>query len=334
MSEQSSQNPASRHPAPAFPLRGKRVWVAGHRGMAGSAIVRRLEREDCEILTVGRDRVDLRRQEAVEGWMADARPDAVFLAAATVGGIHANDTRPGEFLYDNLAIQNNVIHGAWKAGVGKLVFLGSSCIYPRMAPQPMTEDQLLTGPLEPTNQWYAVAKIAGIKLCQAYRRQYGCDFISAMPTNLYGPGDNFDLQQGHVAAALLAKIHHAKETGVETVELWGTGTPLREFLFVDDLADALIFLVERYSGEEHVNVGTGAEISIRGLAELIADVVGWRGEFRFDTSKPDGSPRKLMDAGRLKAMGWTAPTSLRDGFAEAYRWYRDRLGTGMMRGAA
>lgn len=329
MSEQSTL-----HPAPQFPLRGKRVWVAGHRGMAGSAIVRRLEREDCEILTVGRDRVDLRRQEAVEGWMADARPDAVFLAAATVGGIHANDTRPAEFLYDNLVIETNIVHGAWKAGVGKLVFLGSSCIYPRMAPQPMTEDQLLTGPLEPTNQWYAVAKIAGIKLCQAYRRQYGCDFISAMPTNLYGPGDNFDLQQGHVAAALLAKIHRAKATGAGTVELWGTGAPLREFLFVDDLADALVFLAERYSGEEHVNVGTGQEISIRGLAELLAEVIGWQGEFRFDTAKPDGTPRKLMDVSRLAAMGWTAPTSLRDGFAQAYRWYVDHLDSGTLRGAA
>ncbi|NYZ25041.1 GDP-L-fucose synthase [Azospirillum sp. ROY-1-1-2] len=315
-------------------MRGKRVWVAGHRGMAGSAIVRRLEREDCEILTVGRDRVDLRRQEAVEGWMADARPDAVFLAAATVGGIHANDTRPAEFLYDNLVIETNIIHGAWKAEVGKLVFLGSSCIYPRMAPQPMAEDQLLTGPLEPTNQWYAVAKIAGIKLCQAYRRQYGCDFISAMPTNLFGAGDNFDLQQGHVAAALLAKIHRAKVTGADTVELWGTGTPLREFLFVDDLADALVFLAERYSGEEHVNVGTGVETSIRGLAELLAEVIGWRGEFRFDTSRPDGTPRKLMDVSRLTAMGWTAPTSLRDGFAQAYRWYVDHLDSGALRGAA
>lgn len=329
MSEQSTL-----HPAPPFPLRGKRVWVAGHRGMAGSAIVRRLERENCEILTVGRDRVDLRRQAEVEAWMDDVRPDAVFLAAATVGGIHANNARPAEFLYDNLAIQNHVIHGAWKAGVGKLVFLGSSCIYPRMAPQPMSEDQLLTGPLEPTNQWYAVAKIAGIKLCQAYRRQYGCDFISAMPTNLYGAGDNFDLQQGHVAAALLAKIHRAKATGADTVELWGTGAPLREFLFVDDLADALVFLAERYSGEEHVNVGTGREISIRGLAELLAEVIGWRGEFRFDTSKPDGTPRKLMDVSRLTAMGWTAPTSLRDGFAQAYRWYADKLGTGELRGVA
>ena len=320
--------------APLFPLRDKRVWVAGHRGMAGSAIVRRLGREGCTILTVGRDQVDLRRQAEVEAWMAETRPDAVFLAAATVGGIHANNTRPAEFLYDNLAIEANIIHGAWKTGVRKLVFLGSSCIYPRLAPQPMTEDQLLTGPLEPTNQWYAIAKIAGIKLCQAYRRQYGCDFISAMPTNLYGAGDNFNLEQGHVAAALLVKIHRAKEAGADTVELWGTGAPLREFLFVDDLADALVFLAQHYSGEEHVNVGTGQEVSIRGLAELLAEVIGWRGEFRFDTSRPDGSPRKLMDVSRLAAMGWTAPTSLRDGFAQAYRWYLDNLGTGALRGVA
>ncbi len=324
--------PSSPLAPPPFPLRGRRVWVAGHRGMAGSALVRRLGREGCRLLSVGREQVDLRRQAEVEAWMAAERPEVVFLAAATVGGIHANDSRPAEFLYDNLAIETNIIHGAWKTGVDKLVFLGSSCIYPRMAPQPMSEDLLLTGPLEPTNQWYAVAKIAGIKMCQAYRRQYGCDFIAAMPTNLYGPGDNFDLRQGHVAAALLARIHHAKETGAGTVELWGTGTPLREFLYVEDLADGLVFLAERYSGEEHVNVGTGVEISIRDLAELIADIVGWRGELRFDTSKPDGTPRKLMNVSRLTAMGWTAPTSLRDGFTQAYRWYRDALARGEVRG--
>ena len=315
-----------------FSLEGKRVWVAGHRGMAGSALVRRLEREPCELLTVGRDRVDLRRQGEVEDWLGEVKPDVVFIAAATVGGILANSTRPAEFLYDNLAIETNIIHGAYRVGVKKLVFLGSSCIYPRLAEQPMREDSLLTGALEPTNEWYAVAKIAGIKLCQAYRRQYGCDFISAMPTNLYGPGDNFDLQQGHVAAALIAKIHHAKETGAETVELWGTGAPLREFLFVDDLADGLIFLARKYSGEPHVNIGTGIEVSIRELAELIAGVVGYRGEFRFDTSKPDGSPRKLMDIARMRALGWTAPTSLRDGFAQAYRWYAQNLEAGTLRG--
>ena len=315
-----------------FSLKGKRVWVAGHRGMAGSAIVRRLAAEDCEILTVGRGEVDLRRQAAVEEWMASAKPDVVFMAAAKVGGIHANNSLPAEFLYENLAIETNIIHSAWRNSVSKLVFLGSSCIYPRLAEQPMREDALLTGPLEPTNEWYAVAKIAGIKLCQAYRRQYGCDFISAMPTNLYGYGDNFDLQHGHVAAALVVKIHQAKARGAEAVELWGTGSPKREFLFVDDLADGLIFLAKNYSGEPHVNVGTGAEITIRELAEMLADVIGYQGGFRFDSSKPDGSPRKLMDVSRMAAMGWTAPTSLRDGFERTCRWYQENLGAGVLRG--
>jgi GDP-L-fucose synthase len=308
-----------------FSLNGRRIWVAGHRGMAGSAVVRRLASENCEVVTVGRDRVDLRRQQETEDWVAETKPDVVFLAAATVGGIHANSTRPAEFLYDNLAIEANVIHAAFRAGVKKLVFLGSSCIYPRLAPQPMREEYLLTGPLEPTNEWYAVAKIAGIKLCQAYRRQYGCDFISAMPTNLFGRGDNFNLQQGHVAAALLAKIHFAKLTGAAQVMLWGTGAPLREFLFVDDLADGLVFLAKRYSGEPHVNIGTGEEISIRALATLLADIIGFEGEFVFDAGKPDGSPRKVMDVSQMREMGWTAPTSLRDGFAATYRWYRDSL---------
>jgi len=315
-----------------FSLEGRRVWIAGHRGMAGSAIARRLEREACEILTVGRDRVDLRRQAEVEGWMAEARPDVIFLAAAVVGGIHANNSRPAEFLYENLAIETNIIHSAWKVGVRKLVFLGSSCIYPRLAPQPMPEEALLTGPLEPTNEWYAIAKIAGIKMCQAYRRQYGCDFISAMPTNLYGYGDNFNIEQGHVAAALMVKIHRAKVAGAGSVELWGDGTPLREFLFVDDLADGLVFLAKGYSGEPHVNLGSGQEISIRGLAELLADVIGYQGSFRFDTSKPNGAPRKIMDPSRIAAMGWSAPTSLREGFAQTYRWYVDNLDTGRLRG--
>ncbi|WP_281362463.1 GDP-L-fucose synthase [Azospirillum melinis] len=315
-----------------FSLEGKRVWVAGHRGMAGAAIVRRLERERCDLLTVGRDRVDLRRQAEVEDWMAEAKPDVVFVAAATVGGILANSTRPAEFLYDNLAIETNIIHGAYRTAVKKLVFLGSSCIYPRLAEQPMREDSLLTGPLEPTNEWYAIAKIAGIKMCQAYRRQYGCDFISAMPTNLFGLNDNFDLQGGHVAAALLAKIHRAKVEGLPFVELWGTGAPKREFLFADDLADGLVFLARHYSGEPHVNVGTGIEVSIRELAELIRDVVGYEGEFRYDTSKPDGSPRKLMEVSRMTGMGWTAPTSLRDGFATTYRWFLETAGHGGLRG--
>ncbi|WP_431857424.1 GDP-L-fucose synthase family protein [Azospirillum sp.] len=301
--------------------------------MAGSAIVRRLERENCEILTVGREQLNLIRQADVEDWMAQARPDVVFVAAATVGGIHANSSRPAEFLYDNLVIETNVINAAHRSGVKKLVFLGSSCIYPRLAPQPMTEDMLLTGPLEPTNQWYAIAKIAGIKLCQAYRRQYGCDFVSAMPTNLYGAGDNFDLAQGHVAAALLAKIHHAKETGAATVDLWGTGTPLREFLFVDDLADGLVFVAKHYSGEEHINVGTGEEISIRDLARTLADIIGYTGEFRFDSTKPDGTPRKLMDVSRMTELGWRAPTSLREGFARTYSWYVENLRAGRLRGA-
>lgn len=308
-------------PTETFSLKGKRVWVAGHRGMAGSAVVRRLAAEDCEVLTVGRDVVDMRRQEQVEGWVKANRPDAVVIAAATVGGIHANNTRPAEFLYDNLAIEANIIHASHVNDVQKLLFLGSSCIYPRLAPQPMTEDQLLTGPLEPTNEWYAVAKIAGIKLCQAYRRQYGRDYISAMPTNLFGAGDRYDLQQGHVVAALIEKMHNAKVENQAQVVLWGSGKPLREFLFVDDLADGLVFLLKHYSGESHVNVGTGVEHTIRQLAETIAKVVGWHGEFVQDTSKPDGSPRKLMDCSRMTEMGWTAKTSLEDGLRQAYDWF-------------
>jgi GDP-L-fucose synthase len=306
---------------PPYSLAGKRVWVAGHRGMAGSAIVRRLAREDCTVLTVSRQEVDLRRQAEVEAWMDANRPHAVFVAAAKVGGILANATYPADFLYDNLAIETNIVHGAFRARVEKLLFLGSSCIYPRLAPQPMNEDQLLTGPLEPTNEWYAIAKIAGIKLCQAYRKQHGCDFISAMPTNLYGPGDNYDLQQGHVAAALQVKIHLAKRTGAPSVQLWGTGTPRREFLYVDDLADALVFVMKHYSGPEHLNVGTGEDITIRELAELVARVAGYSGGFVYDASRPDGTPRKVMDVSRLTALGWRASTALEDGFARAYRWY-------------
>lgn len=306
-----------------FPLQGKRVWVAGHGGMAGAAIVRRLESEDCEILTANRRAVDLRRQADTEAWVSKAKPDAIVLAAATVGGILANSTRPGEFLYDNLAIATNVIEAARRAEVAKLLFLGSSCVYPRLAPQPMAENVLLTGPLEPTNEWYAVAKIAGIKLCAAYRRQYGCDFISAMPTNLYGPGDRYDLMQGHVAAALIMKVHGAKSSGARSIELWGTGTPKREFLFVDDMADACVFLLKSYSGEEHVNVGTGEEITISDLARRIARVAGWQGEFVYDHSKPDGTPRKVMDVSRLREMGWRSSTSLDEGLAMAYAWYRE-----------
>jgi GDP-L-fucose synthase len=302
-------------------LRGKRVWVAGHRGMAGSAIVRRLANEGCEVLTVGRQEADLRRQDQVEAWMAKTRPQAVFMAAATVGGILANSTHPAKFLYDNLAIETNVIHAAWQTGVDKLLFLGSSCIYPRLAPQPMTEEQLLTGPLEPTNEWYAVAKIAGIKLCQAYRREHGCDFISAMPTNLYGPGDNYDPQSSHVAAAMQVKVHRAKQTYAPAIEIWGTGTPKREFLYVDDLADALVFMMKHYSGESHLNVGTGSDVTISELAELVAKVAGWQGQFVYDRTKPDGMPRKVMDVSKLAALGWTARTPLEDGFRSAYAWY-------------
>lgn len=304
-----------------FPLAGKRVWVAGHRGMVGSAIVRRLASEDCELVVAGREEVDLSRQADVETWMADIRPDAIFMAAARVGGILANDSYPADFLYDNLMIEANVIHGAWKAQVGKLLFLGSSCIYPKHAPQPITEDALLTGPLEPTNEWYAIAKIAGIKLVEAYRRQHGCDFISAMPTNLYGPGDNFDLKSSHVLPALIRKAHEAKIKGAASVEIWGTGTPRREFLHVDDLADGCVFLLKTYSDEQHVNLGSGEDFPIIELAELVCDVVGFRGIITRDTSKPDGTPRKLMSGDRLRSLGWLPKIGLREGIAEAYDWF-------------
>ena len=304
-----------------FSLGGKRIWVAGHRGMVGSAIVRRLGSVGCEVLTAGRKQVDLRRQDAVERWVNDNKPDAVFVAAATVGGILANDTRPAEFLYDNTAIQTNIIEASYRANVAKLLFLGSSCIYPRLAPRPMREDSLLTGPLEPTNQWYAIAKIAGIKMCQAYRRQYGCDYISAMPTNLYGPGDNYDLTSSHVVAALIAKAHAAKRAGEDALAVWGSGKPLREFMYVDDVADALVFLMENCSGEDHVNIGVGYDVSIRELAEIVMRVVGLKGEIRFDASKPDGTPRKLMDSSRVLAMGWKPRTSLEQGLALAYESY-------------
>lgn len=304
-----------------FSLAGRKVWVAGHRGMVGSAIVRRLAGEDCQILTVDRREVDLTRQADVEAWMQENRPDAIFMAAAKVGGILANDTRPAEFLRDNLAIVENVVHAAHQAKVAKLLFLGSSCIYPKMAPQPIREDALLTGPLEPTNEWYAIAKIAGIKLCQAYRRQYGDDYISAMPTNLYGPGDNYDLTSSHVMPALIRKIHEAKLRGDPTVVMWGTGSPRREFLHADDCAEALVFLMKNYSGDEHVNVGSGEDLTILELARLISDVIGYDGEIRHDLSKPDGTPRKLMDVSRLAAMGWRSRIDLKDGVAQAYRCF-------------
>lgn len=304
-----------------FNLAGKRVWVAGHGGMAGSAVVRRLSVENCQILTVGRDKVDLRRQDQVETWMRAHRPQVVVLAAAKVGGILANATYPAEFLYDNLAIETNIIHGAYLTQVEKLLFLGSSCIYPMLCPQPMAEESLLTGALEPTNEWYSVAKIAGLKMCAAYRRQYGCDFISAMPTNLFGPGDNFNIEAGHVVAGLMVKAHQAKQSGAQSLELWGTGTPLREFLYVDDLADALVFLLKHYSEETHINVGSGLEHSILELAQAVAEVVGFDGGFHFDLTKPDGVPRKLMDSSRLLGMGWRPHTSLKDGLTRAYEWF-------------
>lgn len=308
---------------PVFDVTGKKIWVAGHRGMVGSAVVRRLEREDCTVLTVDRDRVDLRRQTAVEEWLAETKPDAIVLAAAKVGGILANSTYPADFIYENLAIETNIIHGAYLAGVKRLLFLGSSCIYPRLAKQPITEDELLTGALEPTNEWYAIAKIAGVKLCQAYRKQHGCDFVSAMPTNLYGPGDNFDLKSSHVLPALIVKIHRAKLEGQNSVEIWGSGTPMREFLHVDDLADACIHLLRIHDTDMAINVGTGVDVTIRELAETIADVVGYTGGFHFDATKPDGTPRKLLDVSRLSALGWQARYNLKDGVANAYRWFLD-----------
>jgi len=304
-----------------YALRNKRVWVAGHRGLVGAALARRLAAEGCEILTVVRRDCDLRRAPAVEAWMAAHRPQAVFVAAARVGGIYANDSRPADFLYDNLMIAANVIEAARRAAVEKLLFLGSTCIYPRLAPQPMREDALLTGPLEPTNQWYAVAKIAGIKLVQAYRRQHGCDFIAAMPTNLYGPGDNFDLRSSHVLPALIAKAHDAVRRGAEMLEVWGTGRPLREFLHVDDCADALVHLMKTYSADEIVNVGSGQEISIADLAALVCRVAGFRGTIAFDPTKPDGTPRKLVDISRLSALGWRPRIALEDGVRATYRWY-------------
>jgi len=304
-----------------FSLAGLRVFVAGHRGMVGSALMRRLAHEGCELLTVSRREIDLRRQAETEAWFDRVRPDAVFVAAATVGGILANDTRPAEFLYDNVMIAANVIESARRVGSKKLLFLGSSCIYPRLAPQPISEDALLSGPLEPTNQWYGIAKIAGLKLCAAYRRQHGCDFISAQPTNLYGPHDNYDLRGSHVVPALLAKTHRAKVEGAAEIEIWGTGKPRREFLHVDDLADALVFLIQHYSDERQVNIGWGKDLTIAELATLIADVVGFKGRFSYATDKPDGAPQKVLDVSRLNAMGWRPRIGLREGLAHAYEWY-------------
>ncbi|ANT53451.1 GDP-L-fucose synthase [Mesorhizobium amorphae] len=314
-----------------FQLRGKRVFVAGHRGMVGSAIVRRLVGEDCEILTAPREQLDLLDQAGVRRWMAECRPDAVVMAAAKVGGILANDRFPVDFLHENLVLQTNVIEAAFRNGVEKLLFLGSSCIYPKLAPQPIPEDALLTGPLEPTNEWYAVAKIAGLKLAQAYRRQYGVDYISAMPANLYGPGDNFDLSTSHVVPALMRKAHEARRTGGKTLEVWGSGTPMREFLHVDDAADALVWLLKNYAGDSHVNVGSGEDISIADLARTIVSVVGAEAAIAFDPTKPDGTPRKLLDVSRLFATGWRPGYSLRSGLEQTYAWFLQHVEKGDVR---
>ncbi|MGA3303818.1 MAG: GDP-L-fucose synthase [Methylovirgula sp.] len=311
---------------------GRRVWVAGHRGMVGSALLRKLAPEGAEILTAGRKELDLCRQAETEDWLAAQRPEFIFMAAARVGGIHANATYPAQFLYDNLMIETNIIEAARKLGVKKLMLLGSSCIYPRMAPQPMTEGSLLTGPLEETNQWYAIAKIAGIKLVQAYRRQYGTNFVSVMPTNLYGPADNYHPENGHVVAALIRRFHEAKVARKDRVVIWGTGTPRREFLHVDDLAAACLFLMKNFDDEEPINIGSGQEVTIVELAKLIAETVGWSGQIEFDTQKPDGTPRKLLDTSRLSAMGWKPTIGLRDGLANAYADFKLRWQQGEFAG--
>lgn len=301
-----------------FDLKGRRVFVAGHRGMVGQALVRRLAQEHCEILTASRTDLDLTNQRSVKIWMADKKPEVVFLAAAKVGGILANATYPADFLYENLMIEANVIHAAHEQKVAKLIFLGSTCIYPKLAPQPIREDSLLTGPLEPTNEWYAIAKIAGLKLAQAYAAQHGDNFISVQPTNLYGPGDNYDLKASHVLPALMRKAHDAQQQGASEMVVWGSGTPLREFLHVDDLADAVVFLARNYSGSAPVNIGSGAEVSIRHLAEIICRIVEFSGKLVFDPTKPDGTPRKLTDCSRLHALGWNRARGLEQGIAETY----------------
>ena len=310
-------NPFSEH-------KDARIFIAGHRGMVGSAIVRALEQRGyTNLILKTRKELDLTNQAAVQAFYAEEKPDYVFLAAAKVGGILANSTYPANFIYENMMIEANLIHGAYEAGVKKLQFLGSSCIYPKMAPQPMSEECLLTGPLEPTNEWYAIAKIAGIKLCQAYREQYGFDAISLMPTNLYGPGDNFDLQSSHVLPALIRKFHEAKINGDEQVVVWGTGSPRREFLYVDDLADACVFLMANYSSDEIVNVGVGEDVSIKELAEIVKQITQYQGDIVFDTSKPDGTPRKLLNMTKLHQLGWKAGTGLVDGVADTYHWYTE-----------
>lgn len=308
-------------PETIYPLEGKRIWVAGHKGMVGSALVRQLAHENCDVVTVDRTEVDLTRQNEVETWIGDARVDAIVMAAAKVGGILANDTHPAEFLYQNLMIEANVTEAAHRAGVNRMLFLGSSCIYPRLAPQPIRESALLTGELERTNEAYAVAKIAGVKLCQAYRRQYGRDYISAMPTNLYGPGDNFDLRSSHVLPALIRKAHQAKNLGLKELVIWGSGSPRREFLHVDDCADALVLLLKVYSEMEHINVRSGEDMTILELAQVVALVVGFDGRLVLDTSKPDGAPRRLTSGEKLAGLGWKPTRRLEAGVRETYRWF-------------
>jgi len=308
-----------------FDLSGKKIFVAGHRGLVGSAVARRLADEDCAVVTATRDALDLRRQADVEAWFQAEKPDAVVVAAAHVGGIRANSTFPATFLYDNGVLAFNVIEAARQAGVGKLLYLSAACTYPKLAEQPINEDALLTGPLEPTNEWYAVAKIAGMKLCQAYRQQHGCNFISAQPASVYGPGDNFDPEEGHVVAGMISKFHAAKTSEAESVGLWGTGTPVREFLYIDDLADCLVFLLKNYADAVPINVGTGTGTTIRDLAETVSGVVGYRGALDWDTDRPDGMPKRMLDSSRLLALGWQPTTSLEDGLKKTYDWYLETV---------
>ena len=308
-----------------FQMENTKVWIAGHRGLVGGAIAKRLSRENCTIVTIDRDELDLRDQVGVKKWLEKEKPSIIILAAAKVGGIVANSTQPADFLYDNLVIETNIIKAAHEIEVKKLLFLGSSCIYPRDAKQPMVEEELLTGPLEKTNESYAIAKIAGLKMCEAFRTQYGCDFISAQPTNLYGEGDKFDPEMGHVIPALMVKAHKGKLNNSPKLNVWGSGTPKREFLYIHDLADALVHLLKNYSGKSHINIGTGEEFSIKQLAEKICDVVGFQGELVFDTTKPDGSPRKLVNNSRLAELGWKSKTSLDEGLTKTYKWYLDNM---------
>ena len=310
-----------------YKLTNKKVWIAGHNGMVGSAVLRRLSHEDCEIITIPKNKLDLRNGESVLRWMKKNKPEIVIVAAAKVGGIHANSHYPADFLYDNLMIEANIIHNAWVSGVNKLLFLGSSCIYPRNTSQPIIEKRLLTGELEPTNEWYAVAKIAGIKLCQSYRQQYDVDFISAMPSNLYGPGDNFHPENSHVPAALLLRIHNAKINNEKETIVWGTGSPKREFLHVDDLADALIYVLKNYSDSSHINIGMGEEISIKEFAYKIKECVGYNGELIFDKTKPDGVQRKVLDVSRLTNLGWSPKFTLDHGLKKYYEWFKDNIST-------